>query len=374
MSWEPIAPIDQREAIAARIRALVADIPPASALEHHCDRALVRSYLEADDLVPDPDGEAVAALESAMAMLPQVQAGIALYGGTAHLGFSVAHLAGVEAAAELGRVIDPVIVRSLDVVSCPYYDFIPGLAGVGVYALERGDAGVPLATAIVEELEVRSEPRGGGRAWHTAAGLVPRTYGDHPDGMYNLGLSHGAPGCIGFLARCVARGIATERATVLLDAAMAYLLGVAPPRAGGRFLHWETDPPTARLAWCYGDLGIAVAILSAARARQKPEWEALAIELARDCAGRPDRTSLVTEPTLCHGSYGVMHTFTRLHHATGDAVFADAARHWLAHGLALDNYAREGTALMGPGGMALALQAVISSVEPTWDRMLLLDL
>ncbi len=374
MTWEPIAPIDRREAIAGRIRALVSEIPPATALEHHCDRAIVRSYLAADDLVPDPDGEAATALESAMAALSASNAGVALYGGTAHLGFSVTHLAGDEAADELGRVIDPVLLRSLDVASCPYYDFIPGVAGVGVYALERGAAGVPLASAVVEELALRSEPRGAGRAWFTDPGLVPRSYGEFPDGMYNLGLSHGTPGCIAILARCITRGIATERAIPLLDAAMAYLLEVAPPRDGGRFLHWETDPPSPRLAWCYGDLGIAFAILSAARARQNPEWEALALALARDCAGRPYRTAMVTEPTLCHGSFGVMHMFTRLHHATGDASFADAARHWLAHGLALDNYARDAAALIGPGGMALALQAVISPVEPSWDRVLLLDL
>jgi hypothetical protein len=148
----------------------------------------------------------------------------------------------------------------------------------------------------------------------------------------------------------------------------------------------------SRVAWCYGDLGVAVALLSAANAAGREDWRAEALELAHGMAARPFELSQVSDMGLCHGAVGVAHLFNRLSQATGDAELARAADTWYVQTLAMrrsDPIAgfprglpvdREMTwdpgadLLTGACGVALALHAAISPIEPGWDQLLLADL
>ncbi|HEU4727821.1 MAG TPA: lanthionine synthetase LanC family protein, partial [Kofleriaceae bacterium] len=165
-------------------------------------------------------------------------------------------------------------------------------------------------------------------------------------------------------------------------------------RAGMRFPAWLPTQPewTSRVAWCYGDLGVSVALLSAATATGRDDWREDAIELARESARRPPESSQVIDAGLCHGAAGVAHLFNRLAQATGDAELARAADAWFVRTLAMrrdDAIAgfpraqpKDGAAgweavpdlLTGASGVALALHAAISAIEPAWDQLLLADL
>ncbi|HEY5937839.1 MAG TPA: lanthionine synthetase LanC family protein, partial [Kofleriaceae bacterium] len=278
------------------------------------------------------------------------------------------------------------------------YDLIGGLAGIGVYALARGKAGVPLATAVVAKLVQLSRPRRGGLAWHTPpAHLAPWQRTEAPRGCWNLGLSHGTAGVIALLARLASAEIPAARA--LLDAAMISLTSIAGP-SGARFPAWLAGGPdepdavgaaSSRLAWCYNDLGVAIAMLAAGRATRNAAWTADALALARECAGRHGARAKLDDAGLCHGYFGAAHLFNRLRHATGEACFIEAAQRWLAHGLATrtdrpvagfprkigdgpDDWMADASLLTGAAGVALALHAAISEVEPSWDQLLLVDL
>jgi lantibiotic modifying enzyme len=215
-----------------------------------------------------------------------------------------------------------------------------------------------------------------------------------PDGYTNLGLAHGVPGVVAILARYITAGVDVARARVLLDAAMAFLRSVSGPRAGSRFAAWLPSSPssTARVAWCYGDLGVAVAMMSAATATGREEWRRDAIELALGMAARPFATSQVIDTGLCHGAAGAAHLFNRLAQATGEAELARAADTWFAQTLAMRNdqpiagfprgvltdnepgWEAGADLLTGATGIALALHAAISPIEPAWDQLLLSDL
>jgi hypothetical protein len=210
---------------------------------------------------------------------------------------------------------------------------------------------------------------------------------------------------IALLARFVAAGIEVDRAGTLLDAAVAALLAAEPARDDGRYPGWQrggpdqqdrsADDDTARrgrLAWCYNDLGVAVALASAALATGAPRWRAEADALARACAARSIEQAQVFDATLCHGALGVAHLFDRLRHATGDALVAAAARSWLDRALAMRNawplagfpsrtshdgvegWTADASVLTGAAGVALVLHSMITEVEPAWDRVLLADL
>ena len=77
----------------------------------------------------------------------------------------------------------------------------------------------------------------------------------------------------------------------------------------------------ARTAWCYGDPGIAAALLLAGRAMDEPAWEREALDLARTVARRPAGNCGVNDAGLCHGAAGLGHLLNRFYQATGDPSF-----------------------------------------------------
>jgi hypothetical protein len=251
---------------------------------------------------------------------------------------------------------------------------------------------------VLEQLESTAREHGGGLAWHTSPDLLPAWQREiATEGYWNLGLAHGNPGVIALLARYVAHGVEADRARALLDRSMTFLLGAEPERERGRYPSWHPargESGSTRLAWCYGDLGVSIAMLSAAQATGDARWRDEALALARLCTTRTYDEAQVFDAGLCHGTIGAAHMFNRLWQATGDTVFADAARTWIDHTLRIRNdqpiagfptAAREPPAykvtweddeslLSGATGVALAMHAAVSEVEPSWDRLLLADL
>jgi len=305
------------------------------------------------------------------------------------VGWTVAHVAGGEDAEVVCGIFDDTLGEVVDDWQGDY-DLVMGLVGFGVYALERGPSGHPLARRVLEALERRARPHGEGRAWHTAPELMhPDQRASAPDGYWNLGLAHGIPGAIALLARFVASGVEPVRSRALLDDAVAFLVGASPARPGARYPSWQPAASAAspRLAWCYGDLGVASALLGAALHVGEPAWQTEAIALARDCAARSYDDAKIFDAAICHGAGGVAHLFHRMARATDDPVLATAARSWLDRALALrcaeglagfrshdGAGAPDASILTGVAGIGLVLHAAISEVEPAWDRLLLIDL
>ena len=276
------------------------------------------------------------------------------------------------------------------------FDLVSGLTGIGLYALER----LPRPGAreclrlVVDRLADRAERARGGLSWRTPPERMPS--GVRKAGPYDLGTAHGVPGVIAFLGQACAWNVAAPRARDLLEDAVSWLLEQRlDPDGPGCFA--ATAGPgggrqPARLAWCYGDAGIAAALLVAARAAGDAAWASEAIAIGRAAAERSDEGSGVRDAGLCHGAAGIAHIFLRLHHATGETLFADAAALWLSRTLDLERaggldgfpswFTPEDSAsrwvadpglLRGAAGVGLALLAATSTIEPAWDRALLLS-
>jgi len=396
--WRPLIIGEQREQVIAVVRDLVyviAQIEPRDAIDH-ADRALLRAQLAHGDVVVDPDDESGAALGDAVDRLARSRQMLGLFCGTAGIGRAVARLAQGDVAQLVCERVDAALARAVD-DDAEHYDLIAGITGFGVYALARAAEGRPLAARVVHALARRARPRSTGLAWHTAPALLPASQREHaPNGYWNLGLAHGTPGVVAFLARCIAADVERELATTLVEGAVAFLHAVAGDGDGARYGTWipgaadDTDAravPSPALAWCYHDLGVALALLSAAIVTGRAAWQDDALALARDCARRPDADARISGSTLCHGAAGAAHIFQRLHHATGELLFADAARRWLDRALRMDPPVAEAATaeeaavkrldpslLSGAAGVALALHAAITDVEPTWDDVMLVDL
>ena len=360
------------------------------------DLAVLRSYLAPDILFPDESGDVAGRLAAEAIKRFNGSPALGLFGGAARIGWTLAHLASEDVANDKCARLDHMLERALD-SWIGEYDLCSGLVGFGVYALERGDAGRLLAVRVLDHLESTATAHADGIAWHTSPDLLPPSHIERaPDGYWNLGLANGIPGVVALLSRYIAEGIEVARAKVLLDGAVRYLITVEPPPASpevGRYPTWHPNhkPPSTRLAWCYGDLGVAVALLGAASRAKLPIWrEGLA--LARTCAARTLQQAHIHDAGICHGAAGVAHLFHRMARATGDEQLYLAARAWIVEVLrmrsnvAIAGYPRvfesggelrfeeDATLLTGCVGVALVLHAAISEEEPRWDRLLLVDL
>jgi lantibiotic biosynthesis protein len=361
-----------------------------------------------------------------------------LYGGFAGVAWAAEHLYharfqdAAEAAAGDEEGNDPLV--EIDEALATYldhkpwkadYDLIRGLTGLGVYALERLPRPSALAclAKVVERLDETAERGPQGITWHTAPELLPDWQRKlFPTGYYNLGVAHGVPGTIAMLGAASAaagsmaaggdtlagpapaaalarqaRDVAV-RARDLVHGAVRWLQAQRMPACddawfGGSFSA-EVKPTKSRLAWCYGDPGIAAALLVAARACREPAWEAYAIELGLQAAARPFSKTMVNDACICHGSAGLAHLFNRLYQETGEARFAAASRFWFGEALdfrqpglgvagyrafAMDDDAvtpiwrSDAGFLEGVSGIGLALLGGLSDFEPAWDRILALS-
>jgi hypothetical protein len=221
----------------------------------------------------------------------------------------------------------------------------------------------------------------------------------YPSGRADLGVAHGVAGPVALLGGICGAGVEQATARPLLEGAVSWLLAHSvPTEAGPTFPVWVApgfQPSPARCAWCYGDPGIAAALLLAARGVGDAGWEQTAVALACRAAERPAAETGVVNANFCHGAAGLAHLYNRMYQATGEPELGRAALYWLKRTLGFYRRARDagGTWVQGnwdPGqrerwtwtgielvegaaGVALVLLAAATSVEPTWDRMFLVS-
>lgn len=366
--------------------------------------ALFFSYLAAAREGSSASDHGWQALHRSIAALGTAHPLPSLYGGFCGVGWMVEHLTRehFEADDDLCADLDEALRLVLAAPSPGLkYELINGLSGFGVYLVERlpRPGAAELLGRILDLLEDTAEWSENGVTWFTPPAWVPSAQRDWmPEGGYNLGVAHGVPGVLGFLAAARSGGLEDPRLDRLSEGAVAWLLAQRHPAEEGSVYSSAVVPGKApaqgRTAWCYGDLGIAAVLLCAARAFARPEWEAEALALARLAARRPRDSFRSVDACLCHGSAGNAHLFNRIHQTTGDPEIREAALAWYRH--ALDTHrSGEGVGgfltwsaiapgeltwrgepgfLMGGAGIGLALLAAVAEADPAWDRVMLLSL
>jgi len=341
---------------------------------------------------------ALTRLEEAVGVLATEPLTSSLYSGFTGIAWAVelvGGLLGTEGEDRNGD-IDEALTRLLQRYpeDAPY-DLIDGLTGLGVYALARWPrpGAAPCVLGVVGQLARRARHDRDGVFWWTPPSWHgPRREQYRPGGV-DLGVAHGIAGVIPFLARVHRLGLARQTVRPLLDGAVRWLLAHMVDTASGPTVPYfaadGAEPGPARSAWCYGDPGVAAALLLAARDAGEPAWAAAAAGLAVRAAGRPPGQAGVTDAGLCHGSAGLAHLFNRMYQMTAEPALADAARFWVERTLELCSAMAPGRgvtpteatrpAWKGPGllegaaGIALAMEAAATTAEPAWDQMLLVS-
>jgi lantibiotic modifying enzyme len=343
-------------------------------------------------------------LEKAIDRMASYSYSLGFFGGISGIAWTCHHLDRLltgQASAALTEEVDQVIAEGVRISPWTWhYDLVYGLAGIGRYALDHPDRAfaADVIQQIVERLNELALERDGGLTWLTANARIPKAAGQYyPEGFFNLGLAHGVPSLIAMLGQACQAGFAGPSGRRLLEGAVTWLLANRRPEDGGSTFGSYLAPgqpgggPSARSGWCYGDPGVAAALLGAAQSVDEVRWEREAIAIAtKDCARSFEATG-VLDAELCHGTSGLGHLYNRIYQATGEATFARAARGWFDRTLSLrrpgegvGDYANwwpeikewrsDPGLLTGSAGIGLALMAAISTVEPGWDSPMMLAL
>lgn len=295
---------------------------------------------------------------------------LGLFGGVAGIAWMLEHLRGVELPRhDECSAIDGALRAAIERGTLDGEpDLVTGLAGIGVYALARRDR--LLATAVVAALGRALAHHGDDALWTPPARGAP-----------DLGTAHGVAGIAAMLGQASAQTI--PGATVLWRHATRRLLACArwdlPAVFPARAPNSDTDRDAdCRLAWCYGDIGAACALASAADAAGHARLAATAARVAHRAAVRTPDSSGVVDGGICHGAAGVAFGLHRMFVATRAPALRDAACRWLT--TALDDgipaelhggsHAEHARGLLGGAGIALVYLAAITAVTPAWSSML----
>ena len=406
MPWKPICRGSLRQQlfesvqdIARGLRESEADLEDVSYSGGKSGVALFFAYLAS--ACGDAEAAACSArlMEQALETAGESVRTVGFFGGLSGIGWSYRHihqlLHGRPAAEDVTADLDDLIAELVAVGPWPWeYDLIYGLAGIGAYALDHPNRAwrESVIGKILDRLEESAQRFDHGIAWLNRPELMVEVDAErYPQGRFDMGLAHGTAGVVGFLGQICKAGGFGDRARAMLSDAIAWLLSSRRPEGGGSvFPVFFGELASCRSAWCYGDPGTAAALFRAGEGARGSAWESAALDIARRDCFRPFEDCGVVDAGLCHGSAGLAHLYARFFQATGERVFLAAATRWLRETLAM-RQAGEGLGgysswwplagewrtapglLTGVAGIGLALIAATTSVEPGWDRPLLLS-
>ena len=272
-----------------------------------------------------------------------------------------------------------------------YFDFMHGALGVGLYFLKKQSN----SEYIQELLEF---------LYHTAEKDTNKQifkwksviYKEKNMVGYNLSLSHGISSIILFLSRMINSGMKDKRVIEMLSGAVHYVFFQQKDfsQFGYYFpnfilTHTQESVYKSRLAWCYGDLGIGMALWQAGKSTNNSDWKEKGLEVMLGSTQRQNyNDSFVADAGICHGSAGLAMIFRRMFLETDRGEFTGAVNQWLYQTLQMSKF-KNGLAgfmtyeqnewksdyslLTGISGVGIVLLAYLENDKQIWDEMFLLS-
>ena len=280
-----------------------------------------------------------------------------------------------------------------------YFDFLHGLIGIGYYFLKRYENTKSkeikanyekMLLEMIAKLKKTAKP--------SEAGLYWESFLIREEGIKgcNLSLSHGLSSIINFLSRLSRHDSFSGESLPLLQQALNHLMSHKRDKVtSSYFPDWITndneESQSSRLAWCYGDLGVAASLWQASKVIDDVRIKETAIKLLEHAATRRDiQETRIVDGGLCHGAFGVMHIFNYMYKETSNAIFKEAADYWIDYGLTIDHhkdgaagymkwrggdtpsYEKENSLLEGIAGIGLAILSYLHPEKTDWNQCLMI--
>ncbi len=280
-----------------------------------------------------------------------------------------------------------------------HYDFLHGAIGYGYYFLKRYENTrsadlksrykeyISYLIAALKKSSITDET---GTYWKTTLNQEEGLVG------VNLSLSHGLSSIINFLSRVYIHNDFKQEVQNLLESTVTYILSHKSEDRSttSKFPSWIYEgmdkKPKARLAWCYGDLGVGVSLWKAGKAMANSEYREEAIEIIKYAAQRKDIVEAgVKDAGFCHGSCGIASIFNYMYKETQEPVFKDTADFWINEVLKMDthegnagyvqwqgnleNWKEETNLLEGIAGIGLTMISFLANFDTKWDECLMIS-
>lgn len=207
------------------------------------------------------------------------------------------------------------------------YDYLHGALGTVKYFHDDP----LLVNRALDLLTDTAEKDGPCWKWRSRLGMEQK-YG------YNISLSHGLSSIVSVLCRLDAPGTDFRKRDELVTRTCDYILSqqIDPLKYGCFFPSQSLEnepgrePTRSRLAWCYGDLGVAASLWQAGKTLHAEPWKQKALEVFIASASRRSREeSMVIDAGLCHGTGSISMMFRYMSQQTGEKLLADTADFWL---------------------------------------------
>ena len=279
------------------------------------------------------------------------------------------------------------------------YDYLHGGMSPVIFALNRlpDPIAVNYLTSTVEALSKIKISDDSGTRWEDKVSEFKRDNFEGP--MFNLGLSHGMTSIINMLLRINKAGICTAETSLLAQDSLNWLMKCKIEGATKRgiyptciFSTPQRNNGAGRLAWCYGDLGIAWTLLKAGEILNSNLFREEAVQLIQFSTERQDA---LLDPNFdagfCHGSSGIAYMLKKFHAETNIPSCVDAHNFWLLQTLKMANssdgvagykmynpiheikWTKDFGLLQGIAGVGLVLIDHLSGFN-SWDECLLLNM
>lgn len=262
------------------------------------------------------------------------------------------------------------------IVDCMYkdfdrqsFDFMHGALGIGFYFIEKKE--YKYVNYIVNFLFELAEKDHSIMKWKSVLYNNPT--------IYNISLSHGMSSIIMFLCsayKCVHNDLIMP----MLRGAIRYILlqEINLNKYGSCFPPFsvEVSIQKSRLAWCYGDLGIALSLLKASEIIQNTDVRNKAMDILYFSTTRLDlKENNVTDDCICHGAAGLYMIFRRVYLNTGDILFNQTADYWLHQIVNSPIHVKDNkfSLLNGISGVGLILTSFLLNDQQDWDNFFLLS-
>lgn len=226
------------------------------------------------------------------------------------------------------------------------YDFLHGAMGYGYYFLQRynttldSNLKTKYKSYIVETIEFIKnigENDKDGIKWpmENNQKLSPK--------IFNFGLAHGIPSIIFYLTEAYQAGINKANCKKLIYGGVKYLLNneihstnsISMFPTGIRLeSDYNLEKDISRLAWCYGDLGIASVLLNASIVFNDAKLRNKALVIAEHSTKRLDPIeNEILDVPFCHGAFGVSHIFKSIYNKTNINNYKKSSEYWLNYGI-----------------------------------------
>lgn len=272
------------------------------------------------------------------------------------------------------------------------FDFLHGALGVANYFLDQTDSH---SQTWIQQFNKQLLSKA---TYHTD-GTVSFTSLAYPNNtplqVINLGLSHGMASIIYYFQRCLKNKIA-DAAIIkkTLQQIIAFYRKNQNDLSGhtAYFPNWINETfstANSRLAWCYGDVGIGLALLQAAATLNDFDLQIYSIEILKNTTKRLDlKKEGISDAGICHGTTGLLKIYRNLFRQTTIPEFKIAGDYWLqktleqathtdGHGgyktFNQQNYLNDCGLLEGVTGIGIVFLEELMNKSFPWEKSLMLS-